>query len=368
MNYFQRRNLLKSGREMLRHARHFRNMHEDLLKADQLQSLATSEGALAKACGDRDLKAIPEAQDALAACINGLAPKRSHPGLRENLEVFAVAVAVAMSFRTYFLQPFKIPTGSMEPTLYGIQIQNDVQPGFMDRFPVKLIKWASTGSWYTEVRAKADGYISAEMPYLRQGDGTTVDLYIGGLAHKIPAKAVLRIRPQEYVKKGTVIWSGMRTAGDHVLVDKVRWNFRMPRRGEVMVFATDGISALQQGTHYIKRMCGLPGETVSINPPNLVIDGKVVTEPSSIKRIESLTPGYKGYTLIDPRTMGQDECYLVRSDSQLRLKAGEYAAFGDNTTNSRDSRYWGAVPQSNLVGPACAVYWPFSSRWGAITR
>lgn len=350
---------------MLRQAKHFRNMHEDLLGPGELSRLAIAEGSLATACASGNLEAIPPAQDALALCVNGLAPRRSYPGLRENLEVIVVAVAVAMSFRTYFLQPFKIPTGSMEPTLYGIQIQNDATPGTMDKFPLKVIKWIGTGSWYTEVRAKADGYISVSSD---RGDGTTVSLHIGGVKHSLPARAMLSIRPQDYVKKGTLLWSGRRTAGDHVLVDKLSWNFRIPGRGEIMVFSTAGIQGLQQGTHYIKRMSGLPGETLSIRPPDLVIDGHTVTEPKSIKRIASRAPGYSGYTLADMRTRGPDSCLITHTNDEIRIGPHEYVALGDNTTNSRDSRYWGVVPQANLVGPGCAVYWPFSARWGLLSR
>ena len=48
----------------------------------------------------------------------------------------------------------------------------------------------------------------------------------------------------------------------------------------------------------------------------------------------------------------------------MPLKEREYFALGDNTRNSRDGRYWGPVPQKNLVGPALLVYWPLSKRWG----
>ena len=77
-----------------------------------------------------------------------------------------------------------------------------------------------------------------------------------------------------------------------------------PTRGEVMVFSTSGITALQQGTHYIKRMTGLPGETVGIRPPELLIGGNPVTEPFTIGRIvrrETLAPWappYAGYQVI----------------------------------------------------------------------
>src|SRR6266852_4285259 len=92
---------------------------------------------------------------------------KSYPsaGLRENVEVLLVAIAVAMAIRTFFLQPFKIPTGSMQPTLYGItpnKEQNCVVP--MDvRFPSfigQFISFWFSGVQYKEKFAQADGEIS----------------------------------------------------------------------------------------------------------------------------------------------------------------------------------------------------------------
>jgi signal peptidase I len=57
---------------------------------------------------------------------------------------------------------------------------------------------------------------------------------------------------------------------------------------------------------------------------------------------------------------------LELKNSQTDANAREYAALGDNTTNSKDTRYWGPVRQFNLLGPAVMTLWPFSSHWGNI--
>ena len=183
---------------------------------------------------------------------------------------------------------------------------------------------------------------------------------VGPRRYRVPKDARLEYRPGEYVPAGAVLWAGIVKAGDHVFVDKVRWNFVQPKRGEIMVFSTAGVAGLPPGTHYIKRMSALPLETVSIDPPHLLIDGEIVNTPEAIQRIASRENGYGGYKLVAPGSPG-----LLRSPrDEFRLGPAEYFAMGDNTGNSRDSRYWGAVPQQNLVGPAFAVYWPLSSRWG----
>jgi signal peptidase I len=268
-----------------------------------------------------------------------------------------------MALRTYFIQPFKIPTGSMQPTLYGITSVSKDKPGVTDRFPLKFVKFAITGQWYSERRAQADGTLG--FPTQSPKDPSVVLFSISGKQHKIPRDAIdvysrpghydLKVRPGGYVHKGDLLWSGVVTRGDHVFVNKLIWNFRKPKRGEIMVFYTTGINSLPQGTHYIKRMCGMPGESVSIDEPNLVINGKVVKQPDTIARIESCKNGYTGYQLAGN---------LSTPDKSWKLDDDEYFAMGDNTGNSRDSRYWGSVPAKNLVGPACVVYWPFSKRWG----
>jgi signal peptidase I len=166
------------------------------------------------------------------------------------------------------------------------------------------------------------------------------------------------------VPDGAILWSGHITAGDHVFVNKVAWNFRRPRRGEIMVFDTNGIRGIQQNTHYIKRLAGKPRETVSIVPPYLLVDGVRVESPESIRRIAEKHEGYHGYQVAPPPT--PSGAVLAHPGDRFTLGEGEYFALGDNTLNSKDGRYWGAVPQANLVGPASLIYWPLSRRWGVI--
>jgi signal peptidase I len=106
-------------------------------------------------------------------------------------------------------------------------------------------------------------------------------------------------------------------------------------------------------------MCGLPGEHLEIQPPNLLINGEVVTQPDTIRRIAEKDAGYHGYQYVHAQSLG-----LSAARPSFQLGEGQYFAMGDNTFNSRDSRYWGHVPAANLVGPAAGIYWPFSKRWG----
>jgi signal peptidase I len=388
MNFWERRKQRRHLQALAHHAVGLRNMREDVLSRADLGALDAALAAARRAMRDRDSEAMTAAAAELDGRIDALTPPCSMPGWRENFEVLVVALSVAMAFRAFFYQPFKIPTGSMQPTLFGIHSVEQARPGVLDHFPLKAAKWLITGAWYQEVRVSDSGEV-----LVLPGDDSKpgyVAFVVAGRKYYVPSDAAvhrreLHMRPDPAaaytapgrmvagrVVAGDVLWAGMVTEGDFLFVNRWAWNFRHPRRGEVMVFSTTGIEGLPQGTHYIKRMCGLPNETLSIRPPELLIDGDPVAGPRTITRImrrEKLAdwaPAYQGYQVIGD-SASDDPRALRQPGDAIRLGPDQYFAMGDNTGNSRDSRYWGPVPERNLLGPPAVVYWPFTSRrWGRV--
>ncbi len=343
----------KSVREALRHGRHVLDMREDVMRPDALNELRTSIASLRAALAQKDAAACRKEMERMSSHLEQAAPAPSYAGLRENVDVLVVAFAVAMAFRAYFIQPFKIPTGSMQPTLNGITYATLEQPDVTHRMPLKLVRWLIFGDWYGEIRVQSTGIVT----YTRE------HMQVGSRTYRLHKNMYKHAKPNELMEKGDVIASSVRMAGDHLFVNKVAWNFRGPRRDEIIVFTTDGLEGLKQKTHYIKRLVGLPGETVSIDPPYLNIDGARVEGFPGIHRIENMEGGREGYRL--PGNYNTRPVLEHREDTQS-LSEDEFFVMGDNTASSFDSRFWGAVRRRNLVGPAVFVYWPFGRHWGRI--
>lgn len=379
MGFFQTRKVKKQVKALLHQAGTLRASREDILDKDDLAELDGAIQAVRRVYPHGTAEEMDKAGTGLEACIGKLNPPKSFASLRENFDVLVVAIGVAMAFRAYFYQPFKIPTGSMQPTLYGIHSESEPAQNrtALDRQPLKFLKWLVTGESFQVIESKATGTVRIVANGKSTKPGYT-PVVVSGVPHYVPNDVVGfnnverkfylngGVQDGDYVHAGSPIWSGVVTSGDFVFVNRWLWNFRHPQRGEVMVFATTGINGLQQGTHYIKRMMGLPGESLQIKSPYVYVNGEPVKEPKRIAQIaakEKLwakSPAYAGF---NPNPTDTHQCAqsIGNENDRVDLTKTQYYAMGDNSMNSFDSRYWGSVPERNLLGPATFVYWPFTS-------
>ena len=245
--------------------------------------------------------------------------------------------------------PFRVPTGAMQPTVLGVhgRATDASGPGRPSAW-----EWPFTGRRYVEVVAKESGVLAGPRP--AESDPGCLAWLVGGAVHELPKFARPLVSRGGHVGEGSVLWSGIVVDGDCLFVERVICRFHGPRRGDIVVFRTDGIPTLPPGTHYVKRVAGLPGERVRIEPPHLVVDGRRVTEPGIFEAISSRRDGFAGFRL----PVRFEQALLAGPDDEVVLGEGEYLVLGDNTLNSRDSRYWGPVPRRNIVGRATRVYWP----------
>ena len=123
---------------------------------------------------------------------------------------------------------------------------------------------------------------------------------------------------------------------DRLIVNKLVYLFNNPTRGDIILFD----SPYNDGKQYVKRLIGLPGETIEIRRGMVYVNGKLLVFP--------------GITL--RRDYSNMEKVIVPKDS--------YFVLGDNRGNSADSRVWGFVNNSDLIGEAMFIYWPINRiRW-----
>ena len=130
--------------------------------------------------------------------------------------------------------------------------------------------------------------------------------------------------------------------GDRVLVDRITWRFSEPERGDVVVFHPPF-----EGPVLIKRIVGMPGDTLELREGRVVLNGQLLEEPY-VRRI--------GETPVPTEPFGNGLPWAL--DAPYTVPPGNYFVMGDNRIDSGDSRDFGPVPRDQLVGSTFARYWP----------
>ncbi|MBI2510520.1 MAG: signal peptidase I [Opitutae bacterium] len=180
------------------------------------------------------------------------------------------------------------------------------------------------------------------------------------------------------VRKGETIVSFDILTGDLLFVDRVTYNFFPPKVGQGFVFKTENIDAPdmkdrntgeQIRQYYIKRLVGTPGDRLEVRVPKPTRDGANDTVDSAGQLLRNGAPItgadafvanaerrglYRGYTNIG----------LLGVGKVAEVPANNYMAMGDNSPESADSRYWGFVPNKDVVGKPLFIYYPLTRRWG----
>ncbi len=356
---------IKHSQLLVRHAEKTIRYRRDLLPVEKITELEAQIAQVKAAMKARDQKATHATSERLDALLGVHTPPPRDAIWRENVEVILVAIVVAIGIRSYFLQPFKIPTGSMQPTLNGIigHPLTETAPNILQR----AFEFVWLGRNYIDVVSHeentVEGVTSKKLLFFFtlsriECDHESFTVY----APPEILQQDFKVYPGNVYHPNQVIARGAVDTGDQVFVDKFSFNFIHPPRGDVFVFRTNNILGIREdpeagAPYYIKRLTGTPGDELRIDSPNLYVNG-ALAQSFGIQRVASAQPPYRGY--------GPGQAVLASPDKTFVIPPHGYFAMGDNSYNSYDSRYWGPVPEENVVGRGLFVYWPFSRHWGVI--
>lgn len=403
--------LRKQAKELLHAATKVYHYRRDVIGAARLQELEKTVAEVRRMLGDKSTDSAPlqasiNRLDALLRKIGGqLYPKTFWS---DNLEVLLVAAILVIGVRTFFFQPFIIPTNSMYPTYSGmnsIRYPAEAEaPGIAKRIFNKL----TLGAKHKSLVAKDSGSIALLLLPNPQTGGFEIKrpvpyrkyfilpatraeylFAVGETIQSIEVPWEFDLRPvlQEFfpdadlitterstlspsgralsmnqtVQKGDPIMRFDITLGDALFVDRITYHFKRPQAGDPFVFRTKAIreqlgriSGDYTDKYYIKRIGGVAGETLEIKDGTLLVGGTPRTEVEAFRRNGAKEGDYRGY-------INQS---LLAEALQLEIPDHALVALGDNSGNSLDSRYWGFVPDTSVIGKAIFIYYPFTQRWG----
>jgi signal peptidase I len=405
---------------------HFRR---DLLPAAQLDELQARRGELKAQVKERapaeKLKlGIERLEEVLRRTGGPIYPKTA---LVENVEFFLVAAIVILGIRTYFVQPFKIPTNSMWPTYNGMTAEVFKTPAEEPGVAAVAGRAVAFGAWPHRLDAPADGEVliplygpgsrghvwarivpgrswfviptdvreyhllvgdrtvSVKLPmdfdfdwavyeaFLSRGEPFSPPVMEAEVKRRMDEGSVVKvsaggreltcIRTGKRVRAGERVMSFDEMTGDNLLVDRVSYHFVRPSVGNGFVFRTGNIPDIVRAVgdqYYIKRLVGIPGDTLEVRAPALFRNGGPVAGSVAFDANAKRADGYLGYTNPEPKRFGA----RLKSGDVLTVPEGKYFAMGDNSPNSEDSRFWGFVPGADVVGRPIFVYYPLTKHWG----
>ena len=303
-------NLKAKIKEYCKHLNHLYNLNRDIYSEELNKTLLAEIAACNSMKTEKDKTVLKEFYTKSQEKMKKLIPKHKFPAVAECMDVLLITFSLAFAARAIFLQPFQIPTGSMQPTLHGVNLYDDTKSVIQDKYTAvdyqqevlerqiiekpesKLRKFTGSfyyGQQYSDVIAKNTGQIESPRP-LPMGQ------YLGRGVPLLDSYSTVEVEGQRYVLpipkhkldrdigsshseikslavKGQPIFKGVVEQGDHLFVNRVVYNFRKPQRGDISVFVTHNIrfnDSPLSGLFYVKRLIGLPGETLRIRNDNKV--------------------------------------------------------------------------------------------------
>ena len=264
--------LRSDAKRMRKHVWKLLSAQRDVLSADAIENVQKAiDDVHAATRGAAGKSVLQEKMKGLEGAANKWLKPYPNANLRENVEVLLVAIAVAVGIHTFIVKPFKIPTGSMQPTLYGVTSVPDMRPNPFSSsqnsepdfaIPGRLKRFFAfwfTGVAYDHVVAKREGTMETteDTPKKFLLFNLYQDFRVGGEPYRVwwpPDNLLKRAglvdasgRPHPRIfKPGEDIIKMKSISGDYLFVDRITYNFRRPKLGEIIVFKTVNIPGMER--------------------------------------------------------------------------------------------------------------------------
>jgi len=387
------------------------HLRRDVLAPALLGELETRTEALRGLLRDRaDLGqlnlGIQALEETLRRAGGTLYPKSE---LVEWVEFLLVASIVIIGIQHYFIRPFQIPTNSMWPSYNGMTARvyptKADEPG-LAKSALNLLTIGARPDRRIRLDAPTDGEVMLPVRML-QGGGASLDYPGAQTAPReymvcVGNRAVTFVTPADFdldagvcaafftdagvpqeilgrraaavrlvdtvvtdqhgrshavrlLPTGKFVRAGGRMlafdilSGDMLMVDRFSYHFVRPSVGDGFVFRTGNIRDIGVDNYYIKRLVGVPGDTLQVRGPALYRNGQPIAGAAAFEKEARQADRYPGY-----RAAG-----LLAPGETVRVPDEKYFAMGDNSPNSLDGRFWGFVPEKDVVGRPLFVYYPF---------
>jgi signal peptidase I len=405
--------LRKQAKELLQSANKIYHYRKDVIREAQLYELERAVAEVQEFLKRGEAVPLEASMKRLHNLLKKIGGKMYPKTFwNDNIEVALVAAIIVIGIRTFFFQPFIIPTNSMYPTYSGMNAvlyedEDAGEPAVLE----KIFRLATLGARHKAITAETEGRVY--LPFLGfdpQGrphffreivpgrkffvlptKKAKFTVLIDGKPHSVivpgefaaemnnvlatafeigPEPTVTRmpnndkfalLETDHEVAVGDDVLRFDITLGDALFVDRLSYHFVEPEAGDPFVFRTDAIqhqigqfSGDYTNKYYIKRLAGVGGETLEIRDGVLFVDGQPRDEVEAFGRNARREGEYQGY--INQNLLDEGREMVVPEDN--------FVSLGDNSGNSLDSRYWGFVPEESVIGKAFFIYFPFTKRWG----
>lgn len=394
----------KAARELLNTAHKIYQYRRDVTSKGDLEDLDKAVETLEELCSDEtaESKAIRVAMNRVDRLLRKIGGKMYPKTFwNDNFEVALIGAIIVLGIRTFFFQPFIIPTNSMYPTYSGMNAtiyENDeATPSMIS----KVFRFLTLGARHKSLKAKASGeiqflgrqYVKGKKWFVLPTILAEYTFKVGEVPHviRVPGdfdmlKTIKKIFPNHRVvhlpngqmifdlntsvEVGETIFRFDITLGDALFVDRISYHFTRPQPGDPFVFRTREIPGIEGDSnsivdkYYIKRIAGVSGETLEISEDgSLLVNESPRDEVAAFRRNARKEGLYQGYTYPDDQFKNPNRI-LTAPGVKNQVPEGKYVALGDNSANSQDSRYWGYVPEKSVIGKAVFIHYPFTKRWG----